>query len=134
MLWSLCAMGQNDCDGAFANNDYQQALSLCETELSSATEQRQAQVLMKLIDISHELDLKSQHQDYLSQLRDLPAFNKNPEYRYFWYRKMAIKAFFERDIDQAQQYFHEALAFLQARDCQSARLCSSRRQRYRTLL
>ncbi len=49
---------QNTCTDAFEADNFKDALTLCEKEISSQKNQSNAELLLKLVDISNELDLK----------------------------------------------------------------------------
>ena len=95
------------CNQSYNAGKYQQALIACEHEYSISNK---PELLVKLIEITHELDLSDKQSYYLARLKDSPQFDKTTEYRYKWNRWQGITSYHKGNINESEKYFLETLS------------------------
>ena len=95
------------CNQSYTSGNYQQALAACENELSINSNPN---LLIQLIEITHELDLSDKQSYYLTLLKDTPQFDETTEYRYKWNRWQGIISYHKGNIVESEKYLLETLS------------------------
>ena len=98
------------CSELYQNANYQQAHETCGKDLTTVSPAYHAELLLKLIEITHELDLHEEHVSYVEKLKETPRFNDSAKYRYHWNNWQGMDHFYIGEMELSKQFFLEALA------------------------
>lgn len=100
----------NSCIHLYENAKYEEALYACELELPSQTGKEKVDSFFKLLDITHELDKREQHKNYLNLIKSHELFTKSLEYQWKWQRWKGKENFYSKNLTKAEESFYEALS------------------------